>query len=179
MTIIESEHDNEEHWDDHPPQHYHDINKPTELIQGIGGTDQSPESIPSDKSKEVLAIMAERYGIEMTAKQLMLVLSAASTDVQRVVQAASEVIFKNIYCQAGVAVKATAMGFNRSRLTLVGNNQDVSIGDNQSITVDGLGTCRIGFLAGGVFRHEVRTVRDVWIIATQAGYVGVQEEFVA
>jgi hypothetical protein len=160
---------NSEHLDD---EHYTDTTKVQALSDTIGGT------MPTDQSKEVMALAYERHCLEEVAKELRLTLSAAETRVQRVIQASSEVLFKTVSFQANVPAKVSAMGYNRTRLVITGNNLDVSIGTDPNIAVDGFNTSRIGY-AGSYFTREVASVRDIWIVSATAGTVGVQEEFVA
>lgn len=163
---------NEDHLDD---EHYHEVGAYDTLVDGIGGT----EPVTSDQTKEVLATAQERHEVEKIAKQLMKVLYASDKEVIRVVQAGTESIYKTVFCKANVPTKVSAIGYNRSRITIVGNNVDASIGTDVTISVDGLNSCRIGYAAGGVIRHEVRTYRDIWMICATDALFGIQEEFVA
>lgn len=159
---------------EHLEEHYQD-RKVQETVNTITG---GPSPIPNDKSKEVMAMVYERETLSTAIRELQRVLTASETRVQRVIQASSEVLFKTVAVRAGVASKVSAMGFNRTRLILTGQNLDISVGTDANITVDGMNSSRIGY-AGSFFTREISTVRDIWVVAATDGVIGVQEEFVA
>lgn len=172
-----NEQPNSEHLDD---EHWHDTSNPTLLIDGLGGT---TEYVQPDLTKEALLMLAERYGMDETAKQLLLVLAPSTTRVQRVVQASGELVCRTMSLIANQPSKIVNENYQRSRLIITGNNINVAMGKDASVSLQsasqaGFSSTMIGY-AGSAFTREIRSYRDIWLVCDTAASVGIQEEFVA
>lgn len=163
---------NSEHLDD---EHYHnaDVQRTADYL---GGT-----TALSDQSKEVQALAYERHCLEQVAKEIAATLDVATKQVSRVVQASGEVVFRTVACKANIPSKICAFNYERSRLLITTPaTTDVAIGTDPQVALDGFNTTRISYAATTTPAcREVRSVRDMWIVAGSDCTVGIQEEFVS
>jgi DNA-binding transcriptional regulator YiaG len=179
--------------DDAYDEHHYDPSSEA-TVSAITGTNEV-----SDQSKEVGQIAFNRRNAQLAVQELAAVLNVAGKTVSRVSQAASQVVMRTIQCPANVAVKLVGENFDRSclRITPIGTVTVVSglgaIGIDPNINTQSFNPTVGSYpFNAAVFRIaafdvanvstpaiELRTVTDVWMMATIACVVGVIEEFVS
>lgn len=140
----------------------------------------------TDQTHETVQMAYDNNMLAKAIQELMQVMhQSGKLPVQRVSDQGIEIVFKSVYCPANTLVRVCATNYNRSRVILSGMAANVFLANDKNISVDAGGTLSgdaiaIGFLASTTpFLREVKTYRDLYVLALTSTVIGVQEEFMA